>query len=489
MDKQTKKNKMVRVRFAPSPTGYLHVGGLRTYLYNWLFAKKNKGKIILRIEDTDRQRLVEGATENLIKILKRIGLPWDEGPFIQSQRVGNYRNLAQKLVEQGHAYYCFCTTEELNEMKNKQIADKQAPQYDRRCRNLTQAEALEYLRAGKPHVIRLKVPERGIIKFNDLIRGQIEFDLKNIDDQVLLKSDDWPTYHLANVVDDHFMKITQVIRGEEWLPSTPKHILIYQAFGWEIPEFAHLPLLLNPDHSKLSKRQGDVAVEDYLGQGYLSKTLINFLALLGWNPGNDQEIFSLKQLTKKFSLKKIQKAGAIFDRKKLDWLNGYYLRQLPINKLTKICQPYLIESGLIKEKEYSFKKIKSIVKLEQERLKKAGEIKELTKFFFQKELEYDARLLAWKQNTLEQTGVNLRKIKEELQNISSNCFQVKKFIKKLNGLAKERGNGEIFWSLRVSLSGEKTSPPPEQIAKILGKEKTLKRIEQAIEKLRKIDDK
>ncbi len=484
-----KQNKKIRVRFAPSPTGYLHVGGLRTYLYNWLYAKKNKGKIILRIEDTDRQRLVEGATENLIKTLKQIGLPWDEGPFIQSQRVGNYRNLAQKLVEQGHAYYCFCSPEELDEMKNKQIADKQAPQYDRRCRNLTQAEALEYLRAGKPHVIRLKVPEQGIIKFHDLIRGEIQFDLKNIDDQILLKSDDWPTYHLANVIDDHFMKITQVIRGEEWLPSTPKHILIYQAFGWDIPEFAHLPLLLNPDHSKLSKRQGDVAVEDYLGQGYLPETLINFLALLGWNLGNDQEIFSLKQLIKIFSLKKIQKAGAIFDRKKLDWLNGYYLRKLPLNKLTKICRPYLIESGLIKEKEYSFKKIKQIVKLEQERLKKAEEIKDLTKFFFQKELEYDARLLAWKETTLEQTGVNLRKIKEELQNISSNFFNAKKIIKKLNNLAKERGNGEIFWSLRVSLSGEKMSPPPEQIAEIFGKEETLKRIEQAIKKLRKIDEK
>ena len=484
-----KQNKKIRVRFAPSPTGYLHVGGLRTYLYNWLYAKKNKGKIILRIEDTDRQRLVEGATENLIKTLKQIGLPWDEGPFIQSQRVGNYRNLAQKLVEQGHAYYCFCSPEELDEMKNKQIADKQAPQYDRRCRNLTQAEALEYLRAGKPHVIRLKVPEQGIIKFHDLIRGEIQFDLKNIDDQILLKSDDWPTYHLANVIDDHFMKITQVIRGEEWLPSTPKHILIYQAFGWDNPEFAHLPLLLNPDHSKLSKRQGDVAVEDYLGQGYLPETLINFLALLGWNLGNDQEIFSLKQLIKIFSLKKIQKAGAIFDRKKLDWLNGYYLRKLPLNKLTKICRPYLIESGLIKEKEYSFKKIKQIVKLEQERLKKAEEIKDLTKFFFQKELEYDARLLAWKETTLEQTGVNLRKIKEELQNISSNFFNAKKIIKKLNNLAKERGNGEIFWSLRVSLSGEKMSPPPEQIAEIFGKEETLKRIEQAIKKLRKIDEK
>ena len=479
---------MTRVRFAPSPTGYLHIGGLRTYLYNWLFARKNKGKIILRIEDTDRQRYVEGATESLIKTLKQIGLHWDEGPFIQSQKIGDYRSLAQKLVDLGRAYYCFCSPEELEKIRQKQIVNKLAPQYDKRCRNLTEEETGEKLKTGKPYVIRLKVPKQGTIKFKDLIRGEVEFDLKNIDDQVLLKSDGWPTYHLANVVDDHFMGVTQVIRGEEWLPSTPKHILVYQAFKWPVPDFAHLPLLLNPDHSKLSKRQGDVAVEDYLAQGYLPETLVNFLALLGWNPGNDQEIFNLKQLIKEFSLGKIQKSGAIFNREKLDWLNGHYLRQMSVNRLTKLCLPYLIQAGLIKEKGNVKKRdIKKIVALEQERLKRLNEIGDLTGFFFVEKLDYDPGILTWKKTGPGQTEDNLVKIRDLLKKIPNFRFKAKNVVKALKVLAREKGPGEIFWPLRACLSGKKASPPPEHIAEILGKEKTLERINQAVDKLKKAE--
>ncbi|MDD4996036.1 MAG: glutamate--tRNA ligase [Patescibacteria group bacterium] len=475
-----KKNK-IKVRFAPSPTGYLHIGGLRTYLYNWLFAKKNKGEIILRIEDTDRQRYVEGATESLIETLKKIGLPWDKGPFIQSQKMGNYQGLAQKLVDDGHAYYCFCSPDILEKMKQKQIADKLAPRYDRRCRNLNEEEISLRLRSGQPYVIRLKVPNQGSIKFRDLIRNDVEFDLKNIDDQILLKSDGWPTYHLANVVDDHFMGITHVIRGEEWLSSTPKHILIYRAFNWSIPEFAHLPLLLNPDHSKLSKRQGDVAAEDYLAQGYLSKTLINFLALLGWNPGNNQEIFNLKQLIKEFSLEKIQKSGAIFNREKLDWLNGYYLRQMPINKLVKLCIPYLNQLGF----PINRKKIKKIIFLEQERLKRLNQIGDLANFFFLDDLEYEPGLLFWGKTSSKETEDNLIKIKFLLKKIPCFQFKAKIILKKLNILAKEKGTGEIFWPLRVCLSGQKSSPPPEAMAEIMGQEKTLKRIDLAINKIKR----
>ena len=479
------KKKTIRVRFAPSPTGYLHIGGLRTYLYNWLFAKQNKGKIILRIEDTDRQRQVKGAAESLINTLKQFNLPWDEGPFFQSQKVGNYRSLAQKLVEHDKAYYCFCTSEELEKTRQEQIAKKIPPQYNRHCRNLTEKQIKENIKSGKPYVIRLKVPEQGKIKFKDLIRNQVEFDLKTIDDQILLKSDGWPTYHLANVIDDHYMNITHVIRGEEWLPSVPKHILIYQAFKWPVPKFAHVPLLLNPDHSKLSKRQGDVSVEDYLAQGYLPQTLINFLVLLGWNPGTEQEIFSLKQLIKEFSINRIQKSGAIFNRKKLDWLNGYYIRKTSLKCLTKLCLPYLIQANLIKKEEYSLKKIKKIIFLEQERLKRLDQIGELTSFFFKK-IDYNPTLLLWKKTTLLEIKEILKQIKDLLNKIPLLAFKNKKILKNLNILAEEKGIGQVFWPLRVCLSGKKASPPPENIAEILGKEKTLQRIDQAIMKL---DDK
>lgn len=476
------RNNKIRVRFAPSPTGYLHVGGLRTYLYNWLFAKKNKGEIILRIEDTDRQRYVEGATENLIKTLKQIGLPWDKGPFIQSQRIKEYRSFAQQLVNEGHAYYCFCSEKELKEMKEMQVKNKIAPQYDRRCRQLSDSEIKLKLKSGQPYVIRLKVPESGVIEINDLIRGKIEFDLKNIDDQILLKSDGWPTYHLANVIDDHFMRITHVIRGEDWLPSTPKHILIYQMFNWPIPSFAHLPLLLNPDHSKLSKRQGDVSVEDYLSHGFLPEALINFLALLGWNPGDNQEIFSLKQLIKNFSLEKIQKSAAIFNREKLDWMNGYYIRKLSLRKLTNLCLPYLTPFFSLSEKGVNLKKIKKIVSLQQERLKRLEEINELSRFFFE-EIEYSPSLLCWKTTTNEKIKINLTNIKMLLTKIPKYRFKSKTIIKKLQKIINKKNAGEILWPLRVCLSGLKSSPPPEQIAEILGKKETLKRIEKGISKL------
>jgi glutamyl-tRNA synthetase len=329
----------------------------------------------------------------------------------------------------------------------------------------------------------LKVHLKGKIKFKDLIRGQVEFDLQTIDDQVLLKSDGWPTYHLANVIDDHFMGITHVIRGEEWLPSTPKHILIYQAFNWPIPEFAHLPLILNPDHSKLSKRQGDVAVEDYLAQGYRPQTLINFLALLGWNPDNDREILSLKEIKKSFSLSQIQKAGAVLNRKKLDWLNGYYIRQIPLKKLTQLCLPYLIQSGLIKENKYDFKKIKKIIALEQERIKKLSEIAELTNFFFKK-LDYPPQLLAWKKMSVEEIKENLFKIKNCLEKIPQSKFKSKYILSQTKKIGEKQGMGEIFWPWRVSLSGKKNSLPPEQIAAVLGKEETLNRIQEAINKLK-----
>ena len=310
----------VRVRFAPSPTGYLHVGGLRTALYNFLYARKHHGVFILRIEDTDRTRYVEGAVENLMNTLHWAGLTFDEGPgvggdcgpYIQSERLAVYREHAEQLVREGKAYYAFDTPEELEEMKAAQEKQRLMPKYDRRALRLTPEEIRRKLADGVPSVIRLKVPDDTSIVLDDTIRGRVEFQSAMIDDQVLLKSDGYPTYHLANVVDDHLMGVTHVIRGEEWLSSTPKHVILYQDFGWTMPEFAHLPLLLNPDRSKLSKRQGDVAVEEYRQKGYLPEALVNFIAFLGWNPGDEREIFSLQELIQEFSLERVGKSGAVF---------------------------------------------------------------------------------------------------------------------------------------------------------------------------------
>ncbi len=472
---------MIRVRFAPSPTGFLHIGGLRTCFYNWLYANQNKGKFILRIEDTDRQRMVPNAVEGLIKTLKTMGLDWDEF-YVQSERLEIYQKYAQELLDKGYAYRCFCSASELKEMREKQIAQKMAPRYDGRCRKLTKEEVSAKIKNGETYVIRLKIPEENKGEFFDVIRGKIEIDLKNIDDQILLKSDKWPTYHLANVVDDHLMGITHVIRGEEWLPSTIKHILLYQFFGWKPPKFVHLPLLLNSDKSKLSKRQGDVAVEDYLNQGYLPEALLNFISLLGWNPGNNKEIFSREELMKAFSLKRIQKAGAIFNTEKLDWLNGYYIRQMPIDELTQKCIPYLERSnvmGKIKDLDW----LKKIVKLEQERMKKLNDIVDLGSYFWIDKIKYDSQILIWKDTSKTEIKDNLIKLEEILNKIPETEFNSENINRKVLAWAPEKGKGAIFWPWRVALSGLKASPPPNDIAEILGKTKTLERINKAIKKL------
>ncbi|MEK7580473.1 MAG: glutamate--tRNA ligase [Patescibacteria group bacterium] len=491
-----------RTRFAPSPTGYLHIGGLRTALYNWLIAKKNNGSFVLRIEDTDRSRFVPGAIENLIKIFKIFGLEPDEGPvlnekeeivekgdngpYIQSKKLDVYREAAKQLVKNGHAYYCFCSSEELELNKAEQIKNGEAPRYNRRCRDLDNREAQKRIEAGELYVIRLKVPLQGKIKFNDLIRGEVEFDYSLLDDQVLLKSDGWPTYHLAVVVDDHHMKITHVLRAEEWLPSTPKHIYLYRAFGWELPQFGHLPLLLNPDRSKLSKRHADVAVEDYLKKGYLIETIINFIALLGWNPGTDQEIFSLQELIREFSIEKIQKAGAVLDVKKLDWLNSCYIKKKNLDELTSLILPFLKESNLTDNitDEKLLLKIKKIVALSQDRLKRLNEIGEIASMFFNPKLDYSSDLLVWKNETKDSVIKNLENIKKLIKTINNRDFDKQHLNEKIVDLTAEAGNGPILWPLRVALSGEKNSPPPLEIADILGKDETLLRINKAVGKLK-----
>ncbi|MDD5087376.1 MAG: glutamate--tRNA ligase [bacterium] len=324
-----------RTRYAPSPTGYLHVGGLRTALYNYLLARQSGGAFVLRIEDTDQTRKVEGAVENLYEIFAWLGLDFDEGPrsggpvgpYVQSERLAIYNDHLQRLVTTGHAYPCFCSSEALEIMRAEQSARGISPMYDRRCRTLARDAARTRIASGEPHVWRMAVPPGRVIAVDDLIRGTVEIRSDTVDDQVLMKSDGFPTYHLANVVDDHWMEITHVVRGEEWLTSTPKHMLLYEFFGWTPPRYAHLPLLLNPDRSKMSKRSGDVAVEDYRRRGILPEALINHVALLGWHPGDDRELFGVRDLIAEFSLERVGKAGAVFDVTKLFWMNSEYLKE------------------------------------------------------------------------------------------------------------------------------------------------------------------
>ena len=363
---------MVRVRFAPSPTGNVHVGSLRTALYNYLFAKQNDGTFVLRLEDTDRTRYQEGSVENLLNALYTTGVVPDEGlqlvdgkpvengdygPYIQSERLDIYKKYIQQLIDEGKAYYCFCSKERLTQLREEQKKAGETPRYDGHCRNLSPEEVQKRIADGDPYVIRLKLPENTDITFNDVVRGKITINTKEMDDQVLIKEDGFPTYHFAVVIDDHLMKITHVIRGEEWLPSTPKHVYLYQCFGWQPPTFVHLSNILNEDHKKLSKRQGDVAVGDFLAKGYLPEALVNFLALLGWSPEDDQEIFSLEELEKAFDIHRISNSGAVFDREKLNWMNGQYIKKASVDTIVDGIQPFLEKAGMIQTDSESDKTV------------------------------------------------------------------------------------------------------------------------------------
>ena len=339
----------IRLRLAPSPTGFLHLGNLRTALFGYLLAKNLGGKFILRIEDTDQKREVAGAVDSLLEILAWVGLGFDEGPhlggeygpYIQSQRLAIYKKYSDELLVKGGAYRCWCSAERLTAMRAEQTANHQPPRYDRTCRDLSQADITIKLKNNEPFVVRQKMPLEGEVKFFDELRGEIIFKAEDLDDHVLIKSDGMPTYQFANVVDDHLMKISHVTRGDEWLPSAPKNVLLYQAFGWEVPKLIHLPLILNKTGGKLSKRQGDVYVEDYRAKGYLPEALVNFCALLGWHAKGEKEIFTLAELEKEFSLEGLGASPAVFDLEKLDFYNGHYIRQKSLNDLTKLVLPYL----------------------------------------------------------------------------------------------------------------------------------------------------
>ena len=483
-------NKMLpRVRFAPSPTGYLHIGGLRTALYNYLFAKNQNGKLILRIEDTDRKRFVEGAVENLIDTLKWSGISFDEGqgmggecaPYSQSERLHIYKKFVEKLVLEGKAYYCFCTPERLDQLREEQQKLK-LPQakYDKHCLHLSKSEIDDNLKSNIPYVIRLNVkPDQKVI-FNDVIRETVEFETNNIDDQVLLKSDGFPTYHLANVVDDHLMEITHVIRGEEWLSSTPKHVILYDYFGWEKPIFAHLPLLLNPDKSKLSKRQGDVAVEDYREKGYLKEALVNFVALLGWNYGDDKEFYEMDELIEKFSLERVHKAGAVFNLEKLNWLNFEHLRRKPYAEVLKMLR-IEIEKSEFTNSTYSDDYLVSVISAMKERVSFVKEYLTKSPYFFKAPETYDEQNLnkRWKEDSADLLN-KLKERFEQLENPSKEDFE-----KALDEIASQLdvNKGKLVHPLRIAVSGVGEGPGVYDIVSVLGKDETISRINTALKKL------
>lgn len=465
----------VVTRFAPSPTGNLHIGGARTALFNYLWAKKNNGKFILRIEDTDRVRYQPESEKSIIEGLKWLGLNWDLGPIKQSENFKNYRKYADQLIEQGKAYYCFCTPERLDKMRDIQKKKNLAPKYDGCCKRLSKNEIENNLKNNTPYVIRLKVPEQGSVVIEDLIRGKIKFECREIDDQVLIKSDGFPTYHLANVVDDHEMGVTCVIRGEEWIPSTPKHVLLYRAFSWQQPQFAHLSLFIKKDGGKLSKREGAVSLLSYRDVGYLPEAINNFIAFLGWNPKDKREFFTLDELTKEFDLKNVNKANPIFDTAKLDYLNGYYLRKKSIDEFTDLAKPFLPKDFLDNENY-----LKSVLKLEQERTKKLSDLHGLINYFFVDQLNYNKSLLMWKDLSADKIKNNLLSLMQKISSISK--WGIKDIEEIIIPWIKEQNltNGEVLWPMRVALTGLKASPSPFEVAGVLGKEKTIKRLQNAV---------
>lgn len=467
----------VRVRIAPSPTGYLHIGTLFIALYNYLFAKKHGGKFIVRIEDTDRTRLVADAQAVILSTLSWAGLTVDEGPqsdgtekgdfgpYIQSERLDTYKEYVEKLLSTGAAYWCDCTSKRLEEMRALQEATKQHLGYDGHCRERNLASGL---------VVRLKVPKEGSTSFDDMVRGPISILNRDVDDQVLMKSDGFPTYHLAVVVDDHLMGISHVIRGEEWISSTPKHVLLYQAFGWEAPRFAHLPLLLGSDRKKLSKRKGDVSVQQYIDKGYLPEALLNFLAMQGWNPSADREKYTIAELIDLFDIHAVNVSGSIVNFEKLDWLNGQYIKELSVGALKQRLQPYT--KLTMDERLFT-----AACEMLKDRLVTLSDFDETARFLIELP-EYDVSKVVWKKSTAEQTQEVLKDLRELLAMQEDFSLVGLESIVEAYKEKTGKGNGDVLWSLRYALSGLDQSPPPLAIAVVLEKSEVLRRLDVVLDK-------
>ncbi len=490
--------KEVRVRFAPSPTGELHIGSLRTALTDFLFAKKNDGTFILRAEDTDRKRFVEGATERQLRDLAWAGVTVDEGvvlkddkitevgdfgPYTQSNRKEIYAKYVQQLIDEEKAYYCFCDADRLQKMREAQQAQKIAPKYDRKCLDLSKEEVEGKIQAGKDYVVRFKIPE-GKTVFTDLVYGKIEVDNSTLDDLIIMKSDGFPTYHLAVVVDDYLMKISHIFRGMEWLASTPKHVLLFGAFGWtdEMPEFCHMANILNKNKKKLSKREGSVSVADFRAEGYPKEAIINFIALLGWNPKTQQEIFTMQELIEQFDTAKMNKAGGVFDLDRLAWMSKEHIKKMSVQKIYKESLPFLQQKDYYKnapEENKTEDYITKIIAVEQDRLENFAMVGQDNQFFFKDSVKLDKELLRWKDNTDEQTKTALEKAYTILSDVSEENWTRENLEKILMDAAGDK-RGDFLWPLRAALTGEKRSPSPFDCAWVIGKEKTISYISDAI---------
>ncbi|TCO66825.1 glutamate--tRNA ligase [Caldanaerobacter subterraneus] len=468
----------VRVRFAPSPTGSLHIGGARTALFNWLFARHHGGKFILRVDDTDLERSTEESMRGILEGLQWLGIDWDEGPIYQSQRLDEYRKFANKLLEEGKAYYCFCTKEELEEMRKQAEREGRPFMYTGKCRNLTKEQIENYLKEGRKPVIRLKTPREGKTVVHDIIRGDVEFDNSTIDDFIIMKSDGMPTYNFATVVDDYQMGITHIIRAEEHLSNTPKQILIYEALGVPLPQFAHVSMVLAPDRTKLSKRHGATSVQEFRDQGYLPEAIVNYITLLGWAPLDGEEIFDVRKSIREFSLERVSKNPAVYDVQKLTWINGHYIKSYDLDKLTQAIIPFLQKKGLIGE-NYDYEYIKKIVSVVREREKTLVDIADAMTYYFKEVESYEEKGVQ-KYFTKEGVVDILKKAAETLKNLEPfNKFTAEEAYRKL---VEELGisSSALFHPTRLAISGRTFGPGLFDIMEFLGKEKTVARIERAI---------
>lgn len=483
----------VRLRFAPSPTGYVHVGSLRTALYNYLYAKKHGGNYVLRIEDTDRTRLVEDALDNLINAFEWADIMHDEGPFfkngqleevgdygpyVQSDRLDTYRPYVDQLLESGHAYYCFCSKERLDKVREENKAKGIISGYDGHCRDLPLEESKKRAQAGESFVVRLKMPENRELVFDDLVRGQVKMNTADSDDQVLLKADGFPTYHMAVVVDDHLMAITHMVRGEEWLPSTPKQIILYEALGWEMPRIAHLSNILNTEKKKLSKRHDSVAVEDFKNKGYLPEALINFLALVGWSPEGEEEIMTLEEMTEQFSFERVSKSGGVFDVQKLNWMNNQYIRKVDPDRLAKLAIPYLIEAGHLNQEgvEGHFEWVKTIVQLVKEHLEYMAQVKDHFPLFIGNSVEVtdDSALEMIK---LDHVATLIDALSAKFE--TAEAFDGPSIKKLFKEVQKETGikGKNLFMCTRIAVTGQEHGPDLMETISILGKTTTIQRMQ------------
>ena len=481
--------KEVRTRFAPSPTGFMHLGGLRTALYNYLYAKKNGGKFILRIEDTDQERFVEGATEVIYDTLRGCGISWDEGPdiggpvgpYIQSERKEIYLPYAQQLVEKGAAYYCFCTKEELDERRAACEAKGEVFKYDKHCLHLSKEEVQAKLDAGVPYVIRLNAPTTGESTYDDVVFGHLTFPNDTLDDMVLIKQDGMPTYNFANVIDDHLMGITHVMRGMEYLSSTPKYNLLYNAFGWEIPQYVYLTTVMRDAQHKLSKRHGDAYYSDFIEKGYLKEALINYLALVGWNPGDEREFFTMDELIQAFDINRLNNAPGIFDMDKLTWFNGEYIRKLPFDEYLKMVTPWFDKALAGKHFDY-----KRLAELMQGRTEVFNRVPDMVRFLAEMP-EYDLDLYNNKKmKTNPEVALEaLEMVQPVLEGITDWQESTIHDTVMAAIAASGKKNGAVLWPLRIALSGLASTPGGAfEIAYLLGRDETLARVQKAIEKLR-----